>query len=158
MRPFLAACALVAGLTANPAAAQQRTQPTPTNAQALVDGFVRTHAGLAALELAVTGERGCRTVAATAREDVGERCDEDELGPIRTGRPDIEEPTAADPVYDITQALHDADGRLIGAAGMDLRPDSASTRESMLAQAQELLRELERQIPSKAWLLQRREP
>src|SRR5262249_21846929 len=88
-------------------------------------------------------------------EDVGEKCDDDELGPIRTGRPDIEPPSRKDPIYDITQALHDPTGAVIGAAGMDLRPEPGASRETTLQHARFLLRELESRISSKADLLAR---
>jgi hypothetical protein len=123
-------------------------------AQRLVDEFVELHPELAGLELAVAANGGCRTVAATAREDVGELCDADELGPIRTGMPDVEAPSRHDPVYDITQALHDANGELVGAAGMDLKPAPGASREAVLNHARTLLHELESRIPSKERLLQ----
>jgi hypothetical protein len=122
-------------------------------AQQLVNRTVAAHAELAAVELAVVTDSGCRTVAATAAEDIGERCDTDELGPMRTGEPDVEEPSASDPVYDITQALHDSAGRLIGAVGMDLKPTAGADRAAVLAKARAILREMEAAIPSKASLL-----
>jgi hypothetical protein len=127
-------------------------QPRPIRATQLLAEFVRAHVDLAALELAVDTTGGCRTVAASDPKDIGERCDADELGPMRTGTPDVEAPTRADPVYDITQALHDSAGRLIGAVGMDL-PPRGQGRAAVVARALRLLRELEARIPSKASLL-----
>jgi hypothetical protein len=123
-------------------------------AQRLVDRLVAGHRDLAAVELAVDSGGVCRTVAATDPKDIGERCDADELGPIRTGEPDVEAPTREDPVYDITQALCDSAGRLIGAVGMDLKPATGQVRATVLARARAILRELEAAIPSKARLLQ----
>jgi len=125
----------------------------PTRAQQLVNRTVAAHPELAGVELALVVGGGCKTVAATAPEDVGERCDADELGPMRTGEPDVEVPSASDPVYDITQALHDSAGRLIGAVGMDLKPAAGQDRAAVLAKAREILREMEAAIPSKAALL-----
>jgi hypothetical protein len=136
---------------------QQSAQAKPAPAivaQQLVDQFVQAHPELSALELAVVSSGHCKTIAATAAEDVGEKCDADELGPIGTGKPDVEVPTTEDPVYDITQALHDREGRLIGAVGMDLKPATGPTREAVVARAGELLRDLEAQIPSKTRLLE----
>ena len=90
----------------------------------------------------------CKTIAATDPKDVGERCDDDEIGPMRTGEPDVGAPTRDDPVYDITQALHDATGRLIGAVGMDIKPMAGQDRAAALVVARRLLRELEARIPS----------
>ncbi len=137
-----------AGLPSTPA------QDPPTYAQQLVNQMVAAHAELAAMELALQLTEGCKTVAATAAEDIGEKCDDDELGPIRTGEPDVEEPTKDDPVYDITQALHDSAGNLIGAVGMDLKPAPGKDRAAMVAQARAILHELEARIPSKQKLLE----
>ena len=118
-----------------------------------MDETVARHAELRGLEIALVTDKGCTTVAATAPEDVGERCDADELAPIRTGRPEVEAPTPADSVYDITQALHDRAGHVIGAVGMDLAPAAGATAASMLERARAILRELEAQIATKADLL-----
>jgi len=144
---------LVGALPAR-AGAQAHAQPRGRiYAQRLVDRLVASHHDLAAVELAVDSGSRCRTVAATDPKDVGEACDADELGPMRTGEPDVEAPTREDPVYDITQALHDSAGRLIGAVGMDLRPAPGQDRAAMVARARAILRELEAAIPSKAELL-----
>ena len=139
---------LAVGYT-SPAAGQQ---PRPIRATHLVAEFVRTHPDLAAMEVALDTLGRCRTVAASDPKDVGERCDADELGPMRTGTPNVDAPTPADPVYDITQALHDSAGRLIGAVGMDL-PPNGQRRRDVVDRARRLLRELEALIPSKASLL-----
>jgi len=124
-------------------------QQTPVRfAQALVNQMVRAHVALVAVELAVDSAGTCKTIAATDPKDVGERCDDDEIGPMRTGEPDVAAPTRDDPVYDITQALHDATGRLIGAVGMDIKPMAGQDRAAALAVARGLLRELEARIPS----------
>jgi hypothetical protein len=115
---------------------------------------VAQHRGqLVAIELAVVTPRGCATIAATERKDVGERCDADEEGPMRTGEPSVEEPSRADPVYDVTPPLHDASGRLIGAVGMDIAPHPGQHRDAVVAFARTVLRELEARIPSKEQLL-----
>lgn len=129
-------------------------QPGPrSNAQALVDRTAAAHPELAGVELALGSADSCRTVAATAPEDIGEKCDADELGPMRTGTPDVEAPSRADPVYDITQALHDSTGRLIGAVGMDLKPAPGQDRAAALETARRILHEMEAAIPSAAELL-----
>ena len=144
----------LASFGAGAAAAQARAGARPlTRAQLLVDRTVAAHPELAGVELAVVTGGICRTVAATAPEDVGERCDADELAPMRTGEPDVEAPSASDPVYDITQALHDSTGRLIGAVGMDLKPTAGPDRAAVLAKARAILREMEAAIPSKSAIL-----
>lgn len=126
-----------------------------TYAQQLVGQAVAGHADVKSVELAIDSAGVCKTIAATAREDVGEKCDDDELGPMRTAQPEVEEPSTDDPVYDITQALHDASGQLIGAFGMDIAPRPGQARAQVLALAQTVLRELEASIPSKQKVFER---
>jgi len=136
-----------------PSARRRDTTRGVASAQQLVNRTVAAHPELAAVEVAVLTGGACRTVAATDPKDIGERCDKDEWGPIRTGTPDVEAPSAADPVYDITQALHDSAGRLIGAVGMDLKPMAGQDRAAVVARARAILREMEAAIPTKARLL-----
>ncbi|MEJ2217389.1 MAG: hypothetical protein P8099_12325 [Gemmatimonadota bacterium] len=160
--------ALALFLTAMPAAAQQQkpkvteaqegqavhvnTPPAPY-AQWLVDRSVSAHGPVKSVELAVVFGDVCRTIAATAAEDIGEKCDADENEPMETGVPSVEAPSRADPVYDVTQALHDAKGNLIGAVGMDIDPGDMD-RAGILALARSVLAEIQQQIPSKQRLFQ----
>ena len=150
------ALALIVPATAIAPAASRAQKQGETYAQRLVNDFVRRHSSeVAAIELAIISDDGCTTLAATDPKDVGEKCDDDEKGPIRTGQPDIEAPSKHDPVYDITQALHDSAGGLIGAVGMDIKPSAGPDREAVVARAKALLHELEAQIPSKEKLYER---
>jgi hypothetical protein len=148
---------VLAAWVAGPAARAQN-QRAETYAQRLVNDFVKRHSEVSAVELAIMSDGGCATLAATDPKDVGEKCDDDEKGPIRTGQPDVESPSKADPVYDITQALHDSSGRLIGAVGMDIKPNAGPDRAAVVARAKVLLQELEAQIPSKEKLFERTTP
>jgi hypothetical protein len=150
--------AIAVGMLCGPVTAQKKDKHAPPApriaAQALIAAFLAAHAdSLEAIELAVTSGRGCKTVAATHTEDVGETCDADERAAMKSGKPYVEPPSKADPIYDITQALHDRNGTLIGAVGMDLKP-SIGDRAAVVARAQALLRELEAQVPSAAKLLE----
>jgi len=151
------ALALIFPATAIAPAASRAQKQGETYAQRLVNDFVRRHSSeVTAVELAIISDQGCATLAATDPKDVGEKCDDDENGPIRTGQPDIEAPSKNDPVYDITQALHDSAGRLIGAVGMDIKPSAGPDRAAVVARAKTLLQELEAEIPSKEKLYERR--
>jgi hypothetical protein len=144
---FLLLTATAAGL-----ARQQRGKHLNTYAQQLVDRMVAQHPEVKSVELALLSSHGCATAAATAAEDIGEACDNDENTPMKTGRPYVEAPNEADPVYDITQALHDASGKLIGALGMDIAP-AGRDRKAVVAQAQAVREQMETLIPSKEKLL-----
>jgi len=157
-RHLLTVALILPVATIAPSASRAQKQ-AETYAQRLVNDFVRRHSSeVAAVELAIISDsdKGCATIAATDPKDVGEKCDDDEKGPIRTGQPDVEAPSKHDPVYDITQALHDSAGRLIGAVGMDIKPSAGPDRAAVVARAKALLQELEAQIPSKEKLYERR--
>lgn len=153
---------LVLLLVAAPLSAQRKQQtkqadeeeaehvPTPAAPYArwLTTRTVAGHAPIEAVEIAVVRDGVCRTVASTHAEDMGETCDADENGPMKTGKPSVEAPSSDDPVYDVTQALHDAQGNLIGAVGMDIEP-GAMTRDAVLRLARSALQEIEARIPSK---------
>ncbi|MEJ2185613.1 MAG: PepSY domain-containing protein [Gemmatimonadota bacterium] len=129
-----------------------KTPPAPY-AQWLVDRSVSAHGPVKSVEMAVVLDGVCRTVAATAPEDIGEKCDADENQPMATGEPDVEAPSQADPVYDVTLALHDITGALIGAVGMDIDAGDMD-RAGVLALARSVLAEIEQQVPSKQRLFQ----
>ena len=133
-----------------------KTQGAPeTLAQQVVRDTVELHRGrITAVELALLLEKGCSTVAATDPKEVGETCDSDDERPMRTGEPNVEEPTKQDPVYEVTQALHDESGRLIGVVSFDIQPQAGVDRAAVVAFAEAVLHELEARIPNKERLLE----
>jgi hypothetical protein len=145
MIPVTRLATVAAVLMAVPAAAQRGGSAF---AQRLVDETVWRHPEVAAVEVSALAGGGCVTVAATDRRDVGDRCDGGERAAMRSGRTNVEDPSRSDPVYDVTQALHDASGRLVGAIGMDLRPAAGADRVAVVGHAAAILREIEAQIPS----------
>lgn len=150
------ACLLLAPLLGTAAGPKRGKHPN-TYAQQIVDRMVAQHPGVKSVELALLSNKGCATVAATAAEDIGEACDSGENAPMKTGNPYVEAPSKNDPVYDITEALHDASGKLIGAVGMDIAP-AGRNRAAVVAQARAVLAEMERLIPSKEKLLEPASP
>lgn len=143
---------LLLPVTGAPSTRQQRGKHLHIYAQQLVDQIVARHPEVKSVELALLSTQGCATVAATAAEDIGEACDNDENTPMKTGRPFVEAPSKDDPVYDITQAIHDASGKLIGAVGMDIDP-AGRDRKAVVAQAEAVRKEMETLIASKEKLL-----
>ena len=126
-----------------------RTPPAPY-AQWLVDQTVATHASVSGMEMAVVLDDTCRTIAATDKEDLGEICD-DELEVMTKQEPEVEEPSDEEPVYEVTLALHDAQGKVIGSLGMDLDAGDLN-HDSALALARKVLQEVEAKIPAKGSL------
>jgi hypothetical protein len=128
-------------------------QPKMTQAQNLVDLITKKHPEITGLELAVTpaGRQNCVTIAATDPKDLREECDRDEAVALKTLKPFVEhEPDG----FDVTAPLHDANGNLIGTLGIDFKPQAGQTKAGILKRTTDILKEVERQIPSKAFLLQ----
>jgi hypothetical protein len=126
-------------------------QSKKTQAQKLVDSIAQRHSEITGLELSATpaGQKGCVTIAAIEAKDLGEKCDKDEDTAMKTGEPFVEhEPDG----FDVTAPLHDATGKLIGALGIDFKPQPGQTKADVLKLTAELLKEVKQQIPSKAFL------
>lgn len=56
--------------------------------------------------------------------------------------------------FDVTAPLHDANEKLIGTLGIDFKPQAGQTKADILKRTAEFLKEVEQQIPSKAFLFQ----
>ena len=133
------------------ASVQLHSQLRKTQAQHLVELTAQKHPEVTGLELAASpvGQQGCITIAATEAKNLGAKCDEDEAAALKTLKPFVEhEPDG----FDVTAPLRDAKGNLIGTLGIDFKPQGGQTEASILKGTSRLLREMEQQIPSKAFL------
>jgi hypothetical protein len=120
-------------------------------AQRLLRDVVQRHPEIKGMELAGLRGNGCVTIAATDEGDIGDRCDDKERRALRTKEPYVEDPSEFDPAYIITEALHDASGRVVGVIIMDLVPERGG-RAAALARARTIRLEVESRIPSAARL------
>jgi hypothetical protein len=139
-------CGVLASLPLN-------AQSKKTQAQNLVDLTAQKHSEVTALELSAipADQGGCVTIAATEAKDLGEKCDQDEASALKTLKPFVEQEPDG---FDVTAPLHDSEGNLIGTLGIDFKPKAGQTRADILKRTAEILREVEQQIPSKAFLFQ----
>ena len=126
-------------------------QSKKTQAQNLVDLIAQKHFEISALELSATpaGQKRCITIAATKPKDLREKCDQDEAAAMKTGEPFVEQEPEG---FDVTAPLHDATGKMIGALGIDFKQQHGQTKANVLKVTAAILKELEQQIPSKAFL------
>jgi hypothetical protein len=128
-------------------------QSQKIQAQRLIEITAQKHPEITGLELSATppGKESCITIAATESKGIGEKCDEDEATALKTEKPFVEhEPDG----FDVTAPLHDAGGKLIGTLGIDYKPQPGQTEGDVLKGTAQLLREIERQIPSNVFLFQ----
>lgn len=148
---FAAILFVLSGLS-TPTHASQRPRGAKHKifAQQLVEWSLARHSDVSGLEISLLSPTGCSTIAASDARDIGEKCDRDELEPIRTGAPSVERGR----IFDITLPLHDAVGQIIGAIGIDIRPKSGEQEASVVERAKAIATEVEAEIPSKRKLLE----
>jgi len=128
-------------------------QSKKTQAQHLVDLTAKKHPEITGLEVsaALPGQKRCVTIAATNVKDLGEKCDKDEAIALKTLEPFVEQEPDG---FDVTAPLHDANGKLIGTLGIDFKPDAGQTKADIVKRTAAILKEMEHQIPSKAYLFE----
>jgi hypothetical protein len=122
-------------------------------AQSLLRDVLRQHPEVRVIELAVVSGDGCVTIAATDASDIGHRCSATERATMQSDEPYVEHPDEDDPAYVISEALHDASGRVVGLVITDIVVrEPGGNREAALARARGVRRVLEARIPSVASL------
>jgi hypothetical protein len=123
-------------------------------AQRLIETELMKHPEVSSLEISVITKEGCRTIAASDPKDLKEKCDEDELQTLRTGKPYVEKEGDG---FDVTLAFHDASGKIMAAVGMDFKAEEGQTNEGVAAQGRQVVSEMEAQVPSKDKLFERQD-
>lgn len=121
-------------------------------AQKVVAEIKASHPEITGLELAATRspQEGCKTVAATEANEIGQKCDKDELTAIKTNRPFVEREKDE---FDVTLPIHDSAGKIIATAGMDFKA-AGQTKEVVTRQAKQIASELEKRFTSKSKLFE----
>ena len=153
-RCFIPLAALATlGLLSTPSFASKRAPASKPKifAQRLVEDVLAKHSDIRSVEFAVQSPAGCSTIAASDPKDIGEKCDKDELDPMRTGKPSVEKESDG---FDVTMPLHDTAGQIIGAVGMDFKAQPGQQRSGVVERAKKIVQEVEPQIPSRAKLLE----
>ena len=131
----------------------QTPRPAPkTFAQQLVDATHAAHPEADEIGISATTSSGCKGIASTDKSDIGEKCEADDIKPMRTGKPFVEKEKDG---YDVSLPLHDSDGKVIGVVGVGFKLVSGQTEASVTAQARKIAAEMEAKIPSKAKLFAR---
>ena len=123
-------------------------------AQRVVEEVKAAHSEITGLEIAAAQSEaeGCKTIAATEANEVGQKCDEDELTAIKTNQPFVEKEKDE---FDVTLPIHDAAGKIIATAGMDFKAEAGLTKATVTRQAKQIASELEKRITSREKLFER---
>lgn len=149
MTQKLMALAAIAAIAVS--SSMQAQTPGTSHAQSVLADVSKRHPDVREMELIARRGDGCVTVAATDKGDIGDSCDRKERQVLRDGAALVEAPSRRDPVYIITEQLHDAQGAVIGLIITDLVP-RGEAREAVLARAAAIRSEVESQIGSAAQL------
>lgn len=152
-RVTLAGLALVPGVIRS-AVAQTDTTPRPhphprIRAQALVERALASHHEITGIDLAAFSEPSCSTIASSDAQELGEPCEAEELAPIRSGKPHVEEEKDG---VDITVPLYSAAGELVGTISLEFKPGSGESTPQLVERARAVARELRTLIASRATL------
>jgi hypothetical protein len=99
--------------------------------QALVESAHGRHPEATEIAISARSSHGCETIASTDRGDIGEKCEKDEVTPMRTGNPFVEKKKDG---FDVSLPLHDAQGRVVGAVGIEFKLEPGQTESGVLAQ------------------------
>jgi hypothetical protein len=134
------------------AAASQPAGKAKILAQKLVEETLAKHAETDEIGISVRSSHGCKTIASTDSGDIGETCEKSASEPMRTGKPHVEKEKDG---YDISVALHDATGTLVGSLGIGFKRAAGQTETGLVELAGKISREMEAQIPSRASLIAR---
>jgi hypothetical protein len=147
---------LVMLISALPIAAstQTKTQTGKTFAQKLVETTQAKHPESDEIGISAVTSRGCVGIASTDKSDIGEKCEKEDSGVMRSGKPVVEKEKDG---FDVTLPLHDSTGKMIGALGIGFKRAPGQTEASVTEQARKIASEIEPQIPSKAKLFERSE-
>lgn len=129
-------------------AAQAPASAAHPLAQKLVASAQSSHPDVTEIGIELPGANGCTTIASTDPGDVGEKCESDDIRPLKTGRPSVAKESDG---YDVSVLLHDASGRRVGVLGVEMKL-AGHTRASALSEARKIERAMAAQIPSRASL------
>jgi hypothetical protein len=127
--------------------------PDKITAQKVAEEVAAAHPEITGLEIAATKSEseGCKTIAATEAQEVGQKCDKDELTAAKTNAPFVEKEKDG---FDVTLPLHDSLGKVMGTAGMDFKPEPGQKKSDVVNKAKQIASELEKRLTSKEQLFE----
>ena len=140
-------------LAASSVLAGSPAPPDKITAQKVAEEVKAAHPEITSLEIAATKSQtvGCKTIAATEAQEVGQQCDKDELMAIQTNAPFVEKEKDG---FDVTLPLHDSLGKVMGTAGMDFKPEPGQKKSDVVGKAKQIAYELEKRLTSKEQLFE----
>jgi hypothetical protein len=132
-------------------ACAQAKEPAKIFAQTLVEAAQARHPEADEIGILATTDKGCRGIASTDRSDVGEECEADDIQPMKTGKPSVNEEGSG---FDVSVLLHDATGKTIGVLVVGFKGAPGRTEATVAEIAKKMEAEMAAQIPSKEKLFE----
>jgi sensor histidine kinase regulating citrate/malate metabolism len=120
--------ALLVSLLPVLASAQAKPRTGKSFAQKLVEATQTKHPEADEVGISAVTRRGCFGIASTDKSDIGEKCEKDDSEPMRTGKPFVEKEKDG---FDVSLALHDSTGKIIGAVGIGFKLAPSQTEASV---------------------------
>lgn len=130
----------------------QAKQTGKTLAQTLVETARARHPEADEIGILTTTSKGCFSIASTDKSDVGERCEADDVQPMKTGKPSVGREGSG---FDVSVLLHDATGKTIGVLAVGFKGAPGRTEAAVMEIAKKMEAEMAAQIPSKEKLFER---
>ena len=134
------------------AGGQSRAPRNETLAQKLVESTRAKYPETDEVGISAITKRGCYGIASTDPSDVGEKCEAEDLLPIRTRKPYVEHEGGG---FDIALPLYDSTGKLVGSVGIGFKRSAGHSSAELTQKAKQIAAEMGKQIPSKAALFSR---
>jgi len=154
--PLFASLAAVLFLGLSPAPASAQASRTGTSlAQRLVDSAQASHPEADEIGILAETSRGCYGIASTDKSDVGERCEAEDIVPMKTGKPSVEREGSG---FDVSVLLHDAAGNTVGVLAVGFEGGAGMTEASARKTVESIEARMATSIPSKAKLLEGAQP
>jgi hypothetical protein len=121
-------------------------QSAKTLAQRVVEEIKAAHPEITGIELSATKPgKGCQNIAATEVNEIGEKCDKEDVMVMKTGRPFVEQEKKG---FEVTLPIHDSAGKVIAAAGLDYRREAGRTKDAVASEAAKVATEIEQRLTS----------
>jgi hypothetical protein len=121
-------------------------------AQKIVEDTVAAHPEIGGLELSTIppNKTDCITIAASDLDEIGEKCDKEEVTAMKTNAPSVEKETEdGKKIFSVTVPIHDPSGSVIGTAGIDFPWNSDAQQKKITERAKQIGVELETKLKSR---------
>lgn len=139
-------------LSAAPKNSSPKSAPAEIFAQILVRGTLAKHSDISGVEISTEVDGSCKTIASTDIKEIGEKCDTDEIQPLRSGKEYVEHEKDG---FDVSMPMRDSKGNVIAVVGMDIKPTPKQTRAQVVKLARQIVEEMQSQVPDKGKLFEK---